>query len=94
MVGVSDKVVIAHDTATGEVLWRNEVPDNAWTLRIHGGLVVVPVDNSNTLVLDVATGHQLYTLPSAGEGVCGIYVFDGLTSVVIVSLIFSFESFV
>ena len=42
-------------------------------------MVVVPVDNSNTVVLDVTTGHQLHTLPSAGDGVHGICVFDGLT---------------
>ncbi len=43
-------------------------------------MVVVPVDNSNIVVLDVTTGHQLHTLPSAGRGVSGICVFDGLTS--------------
>ena len=71
--------VIAHSTATGAVLWRKEMPGNVHTLRIHGGVVVVPVDNSNTVVLDVTTGHQLHTLPSAGKGVGGICVFDGLT---------------
>ena len=53
------------------------MPGNVWTLRIHGGVVVVPVDNSNTVVLDVTTGHQLHTLPSAGEDMRGIRVFDG-----------------
>ena len=75
--------MIAHNTATGAVLWRKEMPGNVWTLRIHGGVVVVPVDNSNTVVLDVTTGHQLHTLPSAGERVHGICVFDGLKNDVI-----------
>ena len=79
VVGSCYKVVIAHNTATGAVLWRKKMPGNATTLRIHGGVVVVPVDNSNTVVLDVTTGHQLHTLPSAGRGVHGICVFDGLT---------------
>ncbi len=83
VIGASQKVVIAHNTATGAVLWRTEILGNVWTLRIHGGVVVVPVDNSNTVVLDVTTGHQLHTLPSAGEGVSGICVFDGLTSDVV-----------
>jgi hypothetical protein len=51
-----------------------------WSLRIHGGVVVVPVDNGNTVVLDVTTGHQVHTLPSSGKGVHGICVFDGLTN--------------
>ncbi len=57
MVGGSGKFVITHDTATGGVLWRKEMLSWVWTLRIHGGVVVVPVDNSNTVVLDVITGH-------------------------------------
>ena len=80
MVGGSKKAVIAHTTTTGAVLWRKEMPGILWTLRIHGGVVVVPVDNSNTVVLDVMTGHLLHTLPSAGDYVHGICVFDGLTS--------------
>ena len=83
VVGGGWNVVIAHNTATGAVLWRKEMPGRLWTLRIHGGVVVVPVDNSHTVVLEVTTGHQLHTLPSAGEDVCGICVFDGLTSDVI-----------
>jgi outer membrane protein assembly factor BamB len=70
--------VIAHSTATGAVLWRKEMPGNVHTLRIHGGVVVVPVYDSNTVVLDVITGQQLHTLPSAGEYVYGICVFHGL----------------
>ncbi len=73
-------VVIAHTTATYKVLWRKEMIGRVWTLRIHGGVVVVPVDDSNTVVLDVATGHQLHTLPSAGELVDNIVVVDGLKS--------------
>ncbi len=80
MVGSSKKTVAAHNTATGAALWRKEMPGYVWSLRIHGGVVVVPADNSNTVVLDVTTGHQLHILPSAGEGVRGIFVFDGLTS--------------
>ena len=77
VIGGSKKIVIAHSTASGAVLWRIEMLDWVWALRIHGGLVVVPVDNSNTVVLDVTTGHQLHTLPSAGKYVYGICVFDG-----------------
>jgi outer membrane protein assembly factor BamB len=78
VVGGSNKIVIAHNTATGAVLWRKEMPDLVQSLRIHGGVVVVPVDNSNTVVLDVTTGHQLHALPSAGELVMSVCVFDGL----------------
>jgi outer membrane protein assembly factor BamB len=79
VVGAGHEVVMAHSTATGAALWRKEVPDWVWSLRIHGGVVVIPVDNSNTLVLDVTTGQKLHTLPSAGENVRGVCVFDGLT---------------
>ncbi len=88
MVGTSNEVVIAHNTSTGAVLWQNEMSGFVWTLRIHGGVVVVPVDNSNIFVIDVTTGHQLHTLPSAGEFVCGICVFDGLTSGVVCFVVF------
>ena len=77
MVGGSGKVVIGYNTATGTVLWRKEMLGDVWTLRIHGGAVVVPVDNSNTVVLDVTTGHQLHTLPSSGDYATGLCVFDG-----------------
>ncbi len=83
MVGASNMVMVAHNAATGAVLWRKEMPGRVWALRIHGGVVVVPVDNSNTVVLDVTTGHQLHTLPSAGKSVMSICVFDGLISDVI-----------
>ncbi len=79
MVGSSYKVVIAHNTSTGALSWKKDLSEYTWTLSIHGGVVFVPVDNSNTLVLDVTTGHQLHTLPSAGDYVFGICVFDGLT---------------
>ncbi len=46
-------------------------------------MVVVPVDASNTVVLDVTTGDQLHTLPSTGKNVVGICVFDGLETGVI-----------
>ncbi len=80
VVGSSKNGVIAHNTATGAVLWRKEMLGEIWALRIHGGVLVVPVDNSNTVVLDVTTGHQLHTLPSAGANVRGVFLFDGLTS--------------
>ena len=72
-------VVIAFSTVTGAVLWMKEMTGCVETLRIHGGVVVVPVSGSETLVLDINTGHQLHTLPSAGVYVRGICVFDGLT---------------
>ncbi len=75
--------MIAHTTATGAALWRKEMPGCVWSLRMHGRVVVVPVDNSNTVVLDVTTGHQLHALPSAGKYVHCICVFDGLISDVI-----------
>ncbi len=83
VVGASDKDVIAHSTATGTVFWQREMPGKVWALRIHGGVVVVPVDNSNTVVLNVTTGHQLHNLPSSGQGVRGVCVFDGMTSDVV-----------
>ncbi len=79
----SSNVVIAHNRTNGAVLWRKEMPDRVWTLSIHGGVVVVPVDNSNTVVLDLSTGHQLHTLPSTGKNPHGIFVIDGLASDVI-----------
>ena len=89
MVGASENIVIAHHTATGAVLWRKEMPGRVWTLRIHGNVVVVPVDDSNTVVLDVTTGDQLHTLPSTGKNVVGICVFDGLETGVIFFCCFS-----
>jgi hypothetical protein len=88
VVGSSLSVVIAHATATGTTLWRKEMPRNTWSLRIHGGVVVVPIDDRKTVVLDVTTGHQLHTLPSAGKDVQGICVFDGL-----ISYVFWFDDF-
>ncbi len=88
MIGSCANILIAHNTATGAVLWRKEMPGNVWTSRIHGGVVVVPVDNCNTMVLDATTGRQLHTLPSAGEKVYGICVFDGLINGVIWFCIF------
>ncbi len=78
MVGGSKSSVIARNMVTSLVLWRNEMPGWVWSLCIHGSVVVVPVDNSETVVLDLATGHQLHTLPSAGEIIRGVCVFDGL----------------
>ncbi len=73
--------VIAHNTATGAVLWSKEqLLGIVYTLRIHGGVVVIPVDYFKTVVLDLTTGRQLYTLPSAGVDARGLCVFDGLIS--------------
>jgi hypothetical protein len=80
VVGTSENIVIAHNTATGAVLWRKEMLSFVSSLRIHRGVVVIPVDNNTTAVLDVTTGHQLHALPSAGQVVIAIRVFDGLTS--------------
>jgi outer membrane protein assembly factor BamB len=72
VIGGGRSFVVAHNTATSAVLWRKDMSARVDTLRIHGGVVIVPVDNSNTVVLDVTTGHQLYALPSAGEYVYGV----------------------
>ncbi len=72
------KVMIAHDAATGEVLWRREMPGKIQSLRIHGNVVVAPVYGSMIAVLDLTSGDQIHTLPSAGNDVNGICVFDGL----------------
>ncbi len=79
VVAAAHEFVIAHSTATGEVIWREEMSGEVWSLRIHGGVVVVPVDDSCTVVLDVTTGHLISSLPSAGTHVIGTCVFDGLT---------------
>ncbi len=79
VVGAGHEVVMAHNTVTCAALWRKEMLGRVWTLRIHGNVVVVPNHNSNIAVLDVTTGQQLHTLPSAGDFVYGVCVFDGLT---------------
>ena len=83
VVAASANVVIARNTTTLEVLWRKEMLGKVWTLRVHGGVVAVPVEGSNTVVLDVTTGHQLHALQSAGYSIHGICVFEGLASDVI-----------
>jgi hypothetical protein len=83
VVGGGNTVVMVHNTVTCEVLWRKDMPGWVESLRIHGGVVVVAVENSNTEVLDVTTGHQLHTLPSAAMVVKGLCVFDGMTSNVV-----------
>ncbi len=93
VVGSSKKVVIAHNTGTGAVLWQKEMPGIVWTLHIHGGVVVVPVNNRNTVVFDLTTGHQIHTLPSAGQSVRGICVFDGLIGDLDCFVIFSHTVF-
>ncbi len=87
VVGSSDDVVIAHDTATGAALWRKKMAGFVPTLRIHEGWVVVPSCNSKTVVLDITTGNLLHTLPSAGDHVSGICVFDGLSNHDILSVV-------
>ena len=79
VIGSSQKVLIARDTATGAVLWRKVMAGCVWPLRIHEDVVVAPVHGSQTVVLDVTTGQQVYTLPSAGFNVVGVCVFEGLT---------------
>ncbi len=80
VVGGSGRVVLAHNTATCAELWRKNMSSLILTLRIHGGVVVVPMSCFKTLVLDATTGQQVHALPSAGKDVRGICVFDGLTS--------------
>ncbi len=79
MVGGSERVVNAHNKATCTMLWQRELPETR-ALRIHGGVVVVPGDGNNILVLDLMSGALIHTLPSAGLDVRGVFVFDGLTS--------------
>ncbi len=78
--GSDDNVLIAHSTATCAILWRKQMSACVNSLRIHGGVVVVPANYSNMEVFDVTNGRQLYTLPPAGKGIVGICMFDGLTS--------------
>ncbi len=80
MVGCSKHTVIAHDTVTCAIIWQKEVSGRVWTLRVHGGVAIVPVSGHDTLVIDVSTGHQVHAMPSAGENVYGLCVFDGLIS--------------
>ncbi len=83
ITGGRKNVVIAHGSAgltTGAVFWRKEMLGNVWSLLIHGAVAVVPVDDSSTVVLDLATGHQIHALPAAGEIICGLCVFDGSTN--------------
>ncbi len=92
VIGAGVNEVIAHSAATGAVLWRMNVPGFRRTLRIHGGVVVIPADGSATVVLDVTTGHQIHTLPAAME-TRGICLFEGLVpdvvcSAVILTIIF------
>ncbi len=71
-------VVIAHNTVTGAMLWRKELQSSFQTFCIHGGLVVLPVHGCDTVLLDVTTGHQLHSMPTAWINVHGICVFDGM----------------
>ncbi len=80
VIGCSNGLIIAHNTATGAIIWLKNMPQSVWSLRIHGSLVVVPVDDSNVTVLDINTGQQILDLPSAGKSVRAIRVFNGLPS--------------
>jgi hypothetical protein len=88
VVGASQNVVTAFNTTSTAMIWQKEMSGDVDTLRIHGGVVIVPVDN--TVVLDVTTGHQLLALPSAGEKVVGVCAFDGL--IIDVLMLCSFDS--
>ncbi len=83
--------MIALDTATCAMLWRKQLPGNAWSLIINGGVVVIPVDECNTMVLDVTSGHQYHALPSAEIFMCGLCVFEGLTNGFILITCFHIE---
>ncbi len=72
--------MIAYSTTEGTMLWQTQINGQLFSLRIHSDVVLVPVEDSETLVVDVTSGHQIHTLPSAGKYVHGICVFDGLTS--------------
>jgi hypothetical protein len=79
LITACDQGVIALHAITGLMLWEKEMTGSICSLRIHGGVVVVPVDCNEIVVLDVTLGHLLHTLPSAGDFVYGLCVFDGLT---------------
>ncbi len=79
VVGSSYSQILAHDTATGEVLWEASMPRNVGVkhfLRIHRNMVFLPCD-SEIVVLDLKTGLRVHSLPSAGSNLCAIFVFDG-----------------
>ncbi len=85
MIGGSRNVVIAFNTTSkAPALWRM-TPDDVWSsyifnLRIHGDVVVVPFYGNKTMVIDIATGHTIQTLPLSGIDARTTCVFDGLTS--------------
>ncbi len=76
-MGGCEDVVIAHNSATGAVLWLKEMRGSIEFLRIHWRGAVLTATNCSIVVLDVTNGHQLHSLPSAGENVRGLCVFDG-----------------
>ncbi len=78
VIGGGDNVVIAHNPATEAVLWRKEMHGKVWSLSIDGGLVFIPVDGTEILVLDVTSGVQVHTLPLTGVYIRQVLVFDGL----------------
>ncbi len=77
VIGSSNHILIAFSTITRTILWRKVMSAEVWALRIHGGVVAVPVRSSNTEILDVSSGHQIHVLPTAWDIMCGVYVRDG-----------------
>ncbi len=78
VIGANGKVLIAHNTATGALRWRMVMHSYVQALRIHGSVVVVAIDDSNTVVIDVNTADQIDSLPATGRWVTSLCVFDGL----------------
>jgi hypothetical protein len=79
VISACSRVVIAH-LVSGEALWRKDVSNSnvVWSLRIQGDVVLVPVSDRETMVLEMMTGRQIHSLPSAGMSICGICAFAGL----------------
>ncbi len=73
--------VVAHNTATRTLIWKKQLPQSISSIRAYGGIVIVPLDYGKTLVLDISTGNQIHSLPSAGKDIHSICVFEGLTDV-------------
>ena len=74
----SEGCVVATDVASKTQLWTREMEGSVYTLRIHGSLVVVPVYNASTVVLDVMTGARLHEYPKLAGATYDMVLFDGL----------------
>ncbi len=70
--------VRAHETSTGTVLWKRNMPGTLWVLKIHRDMVFVFYKGRDATVLDLITGHRICTLPSIRNRVSGFCVYDGL----------------